>query len=77
MNQYRAIARKLLEGGAAPAVEPATKPDTKPTTKPGSPAPKRRQDPWRKREMEPGEETTPKGAFVSGNATPKDEAGRS
>ena len=59
-------ARRLIEAMCpAPAVEP--KPGVKPGTRPSAPPPKRREhpDPFRRREIRPGEEPRPKARMES------------
>jgi len=61
-------ARKFFathRGGAPDIAEPTTQPTTTPAPAPAEPSPGQPQtpDPWRRREMEPGEEPHPKAAY--------------
>jgi len=62
MNALKFFAKHRAGGPEAPPVEapPQTAPQTVPQERPATP---QQPDPWRRREMEPGEEPAPKAAY--------------
>jgi hypothetical protein len=57
-------ARELFEACAAAPTEAPTKPAVRPKTEPRpAHSPHKRPDPWRRREIKPGEEPRPKAAY--------------
>lgn len=60
------LIKRIVAEAAAPEAPPVeAPPETKPAVEPGRPAerPSERPNPWRRRDVEPGEEPAPKAAY--------------